>query len=61
MNSQKGQLDFTRIDREIKSSLDELSKKKHYLNRENKKITFTKKIISADKRKRRNILNYTNN
>lgn len=37
--------------------MGEISKKKYYLNNQNKKVTITKKILSAEKRKRRNVFN----
>ena len=55
MNSPKEELSFGCIEKEIKSSLEQISKKKYYLNSQGKKETFTRKIISAKKRKRRNV------
>jgi hypothetical protein len=47
VNSPREELDFNCIEKEIKSSLEEINKKKYYLNVQSKKETFTKKILSA--------------
>ncbi len=47
------QLDFQHINSQIKQSLGEINKRKYYLSAQNKEMTLTKKILSADKRRRR--------
>jgi len=46
VQSPRSQIDFHCIEKEIKNSLAEISRKKYFLDSQNKKVTLTRKIIS---------------
>ena len=55
------QLDFGCLERAIKGSVAEISRKKHYLSGQDKQVTLTRKILSADRRRRRHLQSHPHN